>query len=123
MIRRILGGIAAVVVIGVGALLLFGEPALPKCDASNAKSTLSEIVVNVAGVTGDEQAIAAARKAVVLTDLTEASFDKEAQIRECTGRVSLSVDGKDYFKDVGIGYRIDWKDREERTFQIRTRTL
>lgn len=123
-VYRILSGLAGVVIIGVGLMKLFGSPRLPDCDDRKTFDTVREAVAKMVTPAAAKGAtVAEMQGKVTLDDETEVSYDKDKGVRECTGTVSLAMNGTTLVDKMKVAYTISWIDRKEGRFETVVRRV
>ncbi|BCW87384.1 hypothetical protein sos41_05130 [Alphaproteobacteria bacterium SO-S41] len=123
-VSRILYGLLGVVGIGIGLMKIFGSPGLPDCDDRKTFDTVREAVAKMVTPAAAKGAtVAEMQGKVTLDDETEVSYDKTAGVRECTGTVSLAMNGTTLVDKMKIAYTISWVDKKEGRFQSLVRPI
>ena len=121
--RRILSIVVGVLAIIVGGIAILGyfNPSLPKCDSDDTDTLLRQLVMKAAG---EEPAVKAAAdkdavsKSIRFSNLPEVSYDKDKEVRECTGVVDLAVGADKVVEAQDFAYRITWQDKGDRKFFV-----
>lgn len=116
---RILSGIAGLAAIAFGLVAIFGKPVLPECGDTETVDTIRKIAAQgvpkaVAGTMSTEDL----EKAVEVTTTAETAFDKDKQVRQCTGALSLKIKDAAVFDNYKIVYTIIWLDQAGGKFQV-----
>lgn len=110
---RIMLWLAALIGLGVAVIFLFGRPILPKCGGDETLSLVRDLAVSrlpaeMAGRRGD----------IVVSGVSEISFDSERQVRRCEAVLDLEAGGARPLSARRISYALDWQDRDAGRFQI-----
>ena len=123
-VYRIASGVSVLVFIIVVSAKIFGIKSVPDCDDRKTFDTVREAVASMVtpaaanGATQKEMT-----GLVTLDDETEVSYDKKAEVRECTGTVSLTVKDKTLIDKMKIRYTIVWTDKDKGLFETTVRSL
>ncbi len=116
---RILAGLGGLVAIVVGLVVIFGKPVLPECGDKETVDTIRKIAVQgVPKAVAGTMATADLEKAVEVGGTVETAFDKDTQVRQCKGTLSLKVKDDTVIDNFKIVYTIIWLDRSAGTFQV-----
>lgn len=121
-VYRILSGAVVVVGVLILAMKLFGVKALPDCDD---RKTFDAVRKAVAGSVSPDQTngatLAQLTAAVTLDDEAEVSYDRKTAIRECTGTIGLTINGKTIVPSTMVAYTLVWKDKDNGVFEVSVR--
>ena len=111
--------VAAIVLIGK----LMGVKHLPDCDD---RETFDVVRKAIAGNVAPEQANGWSAEqltaAVTLDDEAEVSYDKDKGVRQCTGTIGLTANGKVVYANLKVAYTVTWKNKDEGLFEVEVRS-
>lgn len=123
-VYRIASGISGLVFVLAAAIWLLGTKSLPDCDTRKTFDTVREAVASMVPPAAANGATQKEMKGLVtLDDETEISYDKKAEVRVCTGTVSLTVKDKTIIDKMKINYTIVWTDKDEGMFKTTVKRI
>jgi hypothetical protein len=121
---RIIAGIAGGLAIVFGLGQIFGSGAIRNCDDGDVLSTVRGLAIQIAppGLTGNgdpnSEAWKSALAALNVTDVTETSWDKDAEVRLCTANFSLKIGMVEIYKTTKMDYSISRSKTDTNTLDV-----
>lgn len=115
--QRILGIVVGVLALAYGGWQIYKaiSPSLPGCDSGETKDLLRQLAANIVGSKADPAKV---KDAVVFNDITELSYDKDKELRECKMNFDLTLDGQSIAAKYPVNYAISWSNKSAREFLV-----
>ncbi|MCC6918526.1 MAG: hypothetical protein IT548_04945 [Alphaproteobacteria bacterium] len=120
-VGRIAGIVGGLIAIGFGLLAIFGEAVLPKCDDTETKGVMGEIMSQRAAAMPVKMTADEIKSGLQVGDVSEASFDEAKQERTCKATLSLKSGETTVYDKLKVAYTIKWQDRKAKTFLVEMR--
>lgn len=110
--------VAAILILGK----LMGVKALPDCDDRETFDVVRKAIAgNVTPAQANGWTPEQVTGAVTLEDEAEVSYDKDKGVRECTGTIGLTANGKVVYANLKVAYTISWQNKKEGLFEVEVR--
>lgn len=121
---RIIAGIVGGLVIVFGLGQIFGSNAIRNCDDSEIQATIRDLGIQLAppGLTGNgdptSEAHKKARADLQISNITEASWNEETEVRICDATFNLKIGMVDVYSDTKMEYSINRSTTDRNTLNV-----